>query len=167
MIKKKKKQLLLTDDEINELYNLVSSSKFISNDLKIKIKNIYEKPQSVKYIIKKDFILKTAYLVHILNENNPLKCSIKTEKVSQVKDYSKTLYEIIDNKRYIIRVKKKFIFKHRYEAKLYGFYYQKKLIEKHLMNLKKDTSQYKLYIKKLDKIKRNIYLIEEFPEKFI
>ena len=74
---------------------------------------------------------------------DPRGWKVRTEKVSRVKDHSKTLCECVTQKRYIIRrTKDKEIFSTREQARLHGLYeLKKKLEDKAYMEEYYDTVQ--------------------------
>ena len=146
-----------------ELYCILDKVGDADKVLTTKIENYLN-----RYIPQKGIIEKKAFVLAKKwgsEENKPLEYKIEVNEVDSVKDYSKDLYECIRKRQYY-HPKKEDVFAHRWQANLAGHKKHLDLLKKKLNSITAETSISR-YNNRIKKVERNIYLIEEFPEKWI
>lgn len=151
------------DLSVKEIKTIVEALRYTSNtQLQEKLLN-----HIGEYIPKIGTLAKEAYVVARKwgsEDSDPLNYKVEINKVDSVKDYDKDKVECIRKHQYYHPLKVD-VFGTRIEAKLAGYKKHIKLFNSASISY---TKKYKSKInEKLKKLERQIYLIEEFPEKHI
>jgi hypothetical protein len=152
------------DLTVEEVEIIVTALRYSNNTI-----NLQEKLLTYigSYIPKQGILAKNAFVVAKKwgsEETDPLNYKVEINQVTDVKDYDENKVECIRKRQYYHPLKSD-IFGTRVEAKLAGY-------KKHVNLFNTVSSSYiKKHQKKIDeklrKLKRQIYLIESFPEKHI